>query len=385
MIFSITFADVWDKLGTDRQNITQDIIKWNLNSRGEIKKFHGRNTKQREIQHERHHEQLHQYLDETDAQAIALSPEEMPAFLKKNQYAIVDFYAPWCIWCQRLSPTWELFARKVSEKKVNVGVGKVDCVAHAQLCTDERILAFPTLRWYSNGKPVMPDYKGDRTVDAFMEFANKRVGDGHRSLEDADDDDEEHGGSHHPGCMIAGRIMVNRVPGNFHILAKSIHHEFHSAMTNLTHRVNDLSFGAKDGPPGHVVFNLPIFQSIPQQYKQYTNPLHNKLFPTYEFHQAFHHHMKVVTTHLESLGGFFSKESILYQILEQSQLVFYDKVNVPEIKFSYDLSPMGVIITKEGRQWYEYVTTLLAIIGGTFTTLGLINATLLRIFKPKKL
>jgi hypothetical protein len=179
--------------------------------------------------------------------------------------------------------------------------------------------------------------------------------------------------------------MVNRVPGNFHIQAKSIHHEIHSAMTNLTHRVNDLSFGTKEGPPGHVLFNLPWFQSIPEKYKKYTNPLHDKLFPTYEFHQAFHHHMKVISTHLGSLGGFFSGESALYQILEHSQLVLYDEVNVPEIRFSFDLSPMGVIITKEGRHWYEYVTTLLAIIGGTYTTLGLINATLLRIFKPKKL
>lgn len=264
-------------------------------------------------------------------------------------------------------------------------MGKVDCVAHAQLCKDERILAFPTLRWYSNGKAVMPDYKGDRTVDAFMDYANNKAGKGNRKMEEADDDDEEHGESHHPGCMVAGRIMVNRVPGNFHIQAKSIHHEIHSAMTNLTHRVNDLSFGQASGPPAHVLNNYPWFQTVPEKYKKHTNPLHDKYFPTYEFHQAYHHDLKVVSTHLESLGGFFAKESVMYQILEQSQLVLYTEVNVPEIRFSFDLSPMGVNISKEGRHWYEYVTTLLAIIGGTYTTLGLINATLLKIFKPKKL
>jgi hypothetical protein len=71
--------------------------------------------------------------------------------------------------------------------------------------------------------------------------------------------------------------------------------------------------------------------------------------------------------------------------LEQSQVVYYDVVNVPEARFSYDLSPMSVVVQKEGRKWYDYLTSLCAIIGGTFTTLGLIDATLYKVFKPKKL
>ena len=181
--------------------------------------------------------------------------------------------------------------------------------------------------------------------------------------------------------------MVNRVPGNFHIQAESIHHELHSAMTNLTHRVNHLSFGPKDGPPGHLLHNLPFFYTLPEKYRRSMNPMKDRFYPTYAFHQAFHHHMKIVSTHLDSLGPTFvaRENKVIYQILEQSQLVLYDEINVPEIRFSFDLSPMSVIITKEGRRWYEYMTSLCAIIGGTYTTLGLINATLLRIFKPKKL
>ena len=71
--------------------------------------------------------------------------------------------------------------------------------------------------------------------------------------------------------------------------------------------------------------------------------------------------------------------------MQESQLVFYDVQEIPEIKFLWDMSPMSVSLTKEGQPWYEYTTNLLAIIGGTYTTLGLINATLLRIFKPKRL
>jgi thiol-disulfide isomerase/thioredoxin len=34
-------------------------------------------------------------------------------------------YAPWCVWCQRLHPTWEAFAEHVEEEKIPVRVVKV--------------------------------------------------------------------------------------------------------------------------------------------------------------------------------------------------------------------------------------------------------------------
>jgi hypothetical protein len=43
------------------------------------------------------------------------------------------------------------------------------------------------------------------------------------------------------------------------------------------------------------------------------------------------------------------------------------------------------VVGKSGRKWYDYLTSLSAIIGGTFTTLGLIDAVLFKVFKPKKL
>lgn len=373
-----TTTDIWDTLGTNQQNITKDIVKWNLDDQGQRKKFAGRNAEQRAVTHEEHDETLQDLSDALGGElhAVALDPESIVEFHKRhNGQAIIDFYAPWCIWCQRLEPTWEKFARQVSDERINLGVGKVDCVTHAQLCKDQRVMAFPTLRWFENGKAVMPDYRGDRTVDALVDYAKRRVGSNEGS------NDEEFEEDHHPGCLISGHLMVNRVPGRFQIEARSVNHELHSAMTNLTHRVHDLTFGALSGPPGHMLHVLPFFDTVPEKYK-HTNPMQDKYYPTYEFHQAFHHHLKIISTHIDYL---FSRSTVLYQILEQSQLVFYEEVNVPEIQFSFDLSPMSVNVSKEGRKWYEYVTSLCAIIGGTYTTLGLINATLLRIFKPKKL
>ena len=252
----------------------------------------------------------------------------------------------------------------------------MDCVEHSQMCKDERVMAFPTLRWYENGKSVMPDYRGDRTVDALIEYSKKRV---NKAEGDGDDDDESDVEEieHHPGCQVSGHLMVNRVPGNLHMEAKSTNHAINSAMTNLTHRVNHLSFGTPGGLQGHYLGWM--FNAIPENYK-HTNPMQDKMYLTKHFHQAWHHHMKIVSTHIDYI---FGRNMVLYQILEESQLVLYQIQEIPEIKFLWDMSPMSVNVTKEGRPWYDYMTNLLAIIGGTYTTLGLINATLLRIFKPK--
>lgn len=228
-----------------------------------------------------------------------------------------------------MAPTWEKFAREIKAQGINVGVGTVDCVANPQMCKDQRIMAFPTLRWYENGKAATPDYRGDRTVDALMEYVKKRGKNIERKKQEeqgvtskdkyAANEFSEFEEEHHPGCLVAGHLMVNRVPGNFHMEARSVNHEINAAMTNLTHRVNDLSFGSTDPTSGHVLHMINRFSNVPEKFK-HTNPMKDKFYPTYEYHEAWHHHMKVVSTHIEYL---FSRGTVLYQILENSQVVYY--------------------------------------------------------------
>ena len=51
----------------------------------------------------------------------------------------------------------------------------------------------------------------------------------------------------------------------------------------------------------------------------------------------------------------------------------------PEARFSYDISPMAVVVEKKGRKWYDFVTNLLAIVGGTFALFKLLNDSLNRL------
>jgi len=377
--------DVWDVLGTNRQNVTKNVEKWQIDEQGDRRVFNGLNREVREVIHEEHDETLEE-LHEDGVHAVALDSSSFDSFVQGNDIVFIDFYASWCIWCQRLHPTWEKFAEEIDDENMPISVGAVDCVTQDTVCRKERVMAFPMLTWYEDGKQVPPEYKGDRTVEALMSYAKRKLktNDKHKNW-----DNKPYRGSRthitahetgplNPGCQVSGSLMVNRVPGNFHIEAKSINHNLNAAMTNLTHRVNHLSFGEMGKYPTAKVTRA--LKKVPKSLQEFT-PLDNKMYKTREFHQAHHHYIKVVSTHLNVAKDI----PVLYQFLQQSQVVHYEAVNVPEARFSYDLSPMSVLVERKGRKWYDYLTSLCAIIGGTFTTLGLIDATLYKVFKPKKL
>lgn len=167
-------VDVLDALGTNRQNITKHVEKWQLDSEGTRRIFSGRNREMREVLHEEHDETLEQ-MHADGHHAVPLTAETFDKFLEISKTAFINFYAPWCVWCQRLHPTWEKFAEQVEDEELDVRIGIVDCVAEMQLCRDKNIRAFPSLRWFQDGKPVAPDYKQDRTVSALVGFTKRKL------------------------------------------------------------------------------------------------------------------------------------------------------------------------------------------------------------------
>lgn len=86
-------VDVWDTLGTNRQNVTKNIEKWQLDEDGQRRIFSGRNREQREVVHEEHEETLEE-LHEDGEQAVELNPDNFADFLKQHEMAFIDMYAP---------------------------------------------------------------------------------------------------------------------------------------------------------------------------------------------------------------------------------------------------------------------------------------------------
>ena len=50
------------------------------------------------------------------------------------------------------------------------------------------------------------------------------------------------------GCAMSGFVLVKKVPGTLHFLAKSPGHSFDHAAMNMSHVVNYLYFGVRPSP-----------------------------------------------------------------------------------------------------------------------------------------
>ncbi len=55
------------------------------------------------------------------------------------------------------------------------------------------------------------------------------------------------------GCALSGFVLVKKVPGALHFLAKSPGHSFDYQAMNMSHIVNYLYFGNKPSPRRHQV------------------------------------------------------------------------------------------------------------------------------------
>ena len=98
----------------------------------------------------------------------------------------VDFFAPWCIHCQRFAPTWEDFHEK-HQPLGQFNVGKVDCTeaSGGRLCSLLKIGGYPTLLYFPVTNIDDPDsfgyrnYNQARTIEAMEAVA---LQDGWRAL-----------------------------------------------------------------------------------------------------------------------------------------------------------------------------------------------------------
>ena len=173
--------------------------------------------------------------------------------------------------------------------------------------------------------------------------------------------------------------MVDKAPGKFLIHAQSYGHDIAAHMTNLSHIVQHFSFG---DPETQQYVELSVdHKSIPGLPAGFIKSLHplddNAYVTTEKLHQAYHHHLRVVSAEFGEGQMFnWAKEKVrrVYRILQNSQLSTYRPHIVPEAKFSYDLSPIAVSYLEESRKWYDYLTGVLAILGGTFTVIGMMDS-----------
>ena len=81
---------------------------------------------------------------------------------------LVEFWAPWCVYCRRIAPAYDKIAEQYAEKLV---VGKINVDEVPEAAQKEKIEAIPALLLYKGGEVVdsivAPDSKA--RIEEFIE------------------------------------------------------------------------------------------------------------------------------------------------------------------------------------------------------------------------
>lgn len=340
-------------------------------------------------------------IDELDEGSFAQYIKDRP-----DKMLVVDFYAPWCHWCQLLDPVWKATAEQLPDQSFARGVrmAKVDCEANRQLCMEHMIRAYPTIQTYSHGDDQPAEtYYGDRTVDAFnqwmgheykiveAELATKAAAEATGGTGDdtgdsgaADDDSGKQykHASHYrakgrkelEGCQIEGRLRVKRIPGNFHINFVHDNMDYHNSLINATHSIDYLIFSNTPLPkpmtPNQVSMHNVMAKIEGGRHRlASSNTMHNTEFVSNHEDRTYEHFIQIVPT----FNRMNDQTTYRYTV---SSAEHEDSERYPSAKFSFQISPMMVIISEKKIPLYHFLTNICALIGGLFTVFSMANGAL---------
>jgi len=113
---------------------------------------------------------------------VDLTPENFDQIVNGGKHALVEFYAPWCGHCKRMTGEFKKLGEIIEADptlKSRVVVGKVNADTHKELGGKFEVRGFPTILYFGRGKAVNKESAGKydqaRTSDAFLTFLKKKL------------------------------------------------------------------------------------------------------------------------------------------------------------------------------------------------------------------
>ena len=83
---------------------------------------------------------------------------------------MIKFFQPWCAQCIRMKPDWD---RLSEEAHPSVFIADLNCSDHADLCRDEEVVGYPTIKVYKDGSVDI--YRDGRDYDSLRSFVYKNL------------------------------------------------------------------------------------------------------------------------------------------------------------------------------------------------------------------
>ncbi|KAG6890196.1 hypothetical protein C0992_002853 [Termitomyces sp. T32_za158] len=104
------------------------------------------------------------------SQSILLTPDSFAQTTTGLWF--IEFFSPYCPHCRNFAPTWEQLVAESNYPSLNFA--QVDCSVHGDLCDDQQINGYPTLRMYNHGENLA-EFPGKRDLPALHAFIKKHT------------------------------------------------------------------------------------------------------------------------------------------------------------------------------------------------------------------
>ena len=103
---------------------------------------------------------------------VNINKELYKEIIEGKKTAVVEYWAPWCVYCRRIGPAYEKVAAEYDRKLV---LGKVNIDEEPQLASLNEIEVIPTFVFYKDGQAVDSIVApGSKAI--LEEFINKNLG-----------------------------------------------------------------------------------------------------------------------------------------------------------------------------------------------------------------
>lgn len=103
---------------------------------------------------------------------LVLTDANFDEVVQKNEFLLVEFYAPWCGHCKKLTPEYAKAAKILRQD--NLYIGKLDATEQKEVAKRFEIGGYPTLKFFIKGEPI--DFEGGRTSSEIVSWVRKKTG-----------------------------------------------------------------------------------------------------------------------------------------------------------------------------------------------------------------
>ncbi|CAN6882603.1 unnamed protein product [Brassica oleracea] len=391
-------VDVSDVLGTNRLNLTKTIKKVPIDPHLRATGAEVHSTSGLDLIN--HGDEDH---GNNTYAAIPLTGATFDKFSHHFQILVVNFYAPWCYWSNRLNHQVHAFlmisvwnCRYNPETDGRVLLGSVDCTEETTLCKRNHIQGYPSIRIFRKGSDLKEDhghhehesYYGDRDTESILKMVEDLLKpikkEDHKLALDGKTDNVASSIKKAPvsgGCRIVGYVRAKKVPGEIIISAHSGAHSFDASQMNMSHYVSHLSFGK--------MISERLLTDM-KRLMPYLGLSHDRLNNKWLVNEGqfaanvtIEHYLQIVKT--EVVSRRFGQE---HSVIEEYEYTAHSSVAhgyyYPVAKFRFDLSPMQVLISENPKSFSHFITNVCAIIGGVFTVAGILDSIFQNTFRLVK-